>query len=181
MFHWLEKQREAQEPHPSPIRSAPLLYNIWDSRSEGLATGLEELLMQAGMLDRSPRSRELVYILIAMRVARAMGDLKIHSNEFNLAKSIDFAVAETPYGWLLPEAETVWTDMRIYIQQPGYGTSYLVGKDHIYRLLADRSRQMGAEYSLKKFMDEFFRSGQIPMSLIRWEMTGLDDEIKRLW
>ena len=181
MFHWLEKQRMVRDPHPSPIRSAPLLYDIWDSRSEGLATGLEEIMMQAGLLDRSPRSRELVYILVAMRVARAMGDLKIHSNEFTLAEAIKYAVDETPYGWLLPEAETVWTDMRIYIQQPGYGTSYLVGKDHIYRLLADRSRQMGKEFSLKRFMDEFFASGLIPVSLIRWEMTGLEDEIKRLW
>jgi hypothetical protein len=40
---------------------------------------------------------------------------------------------------------------------------------------------MGEKFSLKKFMDEFFALGIIPVSLIRWEMTGLDDEIKKLW
>jgi len=40
---------------------------------------------------------------------------------------------------------------------------------------------MGEKLSLKKFMDEFFASGIIPVSLIRWEMTGLEDEIKKLW
>lgn len=31
------------------------------------------------------------------------------------------------------------------------------------------------------FMDEFYSLGALPMSLIRWEMTGYDDEIKTLW
>jgi len=28
-------------------------------------------------------------------------------------------------------------------------------------------------------MDEFLTAGMIPMSLIRWEMTGFEDEIKK--
>ena len=178
--HWLEKQRMAQDPHPSPIRSAPLLYNIWDSRSEGLATAWEELMMQAGLFDKRPRARELIYILVAMRCARAMGDLMMHSNEFTLDEAVKYAVDRTPNGWLRPDGDTVWTDMRIYLHQPGYGTSYVVGKVHIDRLMADKARQWGDKFTVKRFMDEFFASGIIPVSLIRWEMTGLDDEIKRL-
>jgi len=30
-------------------------------------------------------------------------------------------------------------------------------------------------------MDEVLNTGTIPWSLIRWEMTGLDDEINELW
>ncbi len=63
----------ARLPHPSPIRREPLLYNIFNTRTEGQATGWEELMMQAGMFDARPRSRELVYILIAQRAARALG------------------------------------------------------------------------------------------------------------
>ena len=29
-------------------------------------------------------------------------------------------------------------------------------------------------------MDEFLAAGIIPIALIRWEMTGLDDEIQKL-
>jgi hypothetical protein len=180
MFHWLEKQRMIREPHPNPIRTGPLLYNIWDSRSEGLATGLEEMLMHAGLLDRHPRSRELVYILVAMRAVRAIGDLRLNSREFGLEEAVRYAVDKTPNGWLQPEGDTVWIDMGIYLRQPGYGTSYIIGKAQIGRLLADRSRQMGAGFSLQRFMDDFFAAGIIPVSLIRWEMTGLDDEMKIL-
>ncbi len=35
-------------------------------------------------------------------------------------------------------------------------------------------------FELRAFLDEFFAKGLIPQSLIRWEMTGLDDEIIRL-
>ena len=72
-YHWFDKARMVHEPHPSPIRRGALLYNIDNTRTEGLATGWEELMMQAGMFDARPRSRELVYILVAQRAARALG------------------------------------------------------------------------------------------------------------
>ena len=180
-MHWLDKQMMAQGPHASSIRRVPLLYNIWDSRAEGLATGMEEMMMQAGLFDKRPRAKELIHTLVAMRCARAMGDLKMHSNEWSLEDAAKAGVDRTPYGWLLPDGETIWTDLRIYLQQPGYGTSYVVGKVHIDKLVADRAVQMGGGFTLQKFMDEFLGSGMIPVSLIRWEMTGLDDEIRKLW
>lgn len=180
-MHWLDKQLMANAPHPSPIRRVPLLFNIWDSRAEGLATAMEELMMQAGLLDGRPRAKELVYMLVAMRCARAMGDLMMHSNEWDLEGAKEYAVKRTPYGWLLPDGGTIWTDLRIYLQQPGYGTSYVVGKVQIDRLMADRAGQMGENFTLQRFMDEFLGCGMIPVSLSRWQMTGLEDEIRKLW
>jgi len=180
-MHWIDLARAAREPHPSPIRREPLLYNIWDMRAEGLATGMEELAMRAGYLDDWPRARELVYSMLANRAARAMGDLKMHSREFTLDEAMAFAVDHTPYGWLSPEGNTVWFDEQLYLGQPGYGTSYVVGKVHIDRLLADRARQLGDRFSLRETLDAFQDAGLIPVSLIRWELTGLDDEVRRLW
>jgi uncharacterized protein (DUF885 family) len=70
--------------------------------------------------------------------------------------------------------------MSIYLSQPGYGTSYIVGKVQVEKLLADYSRMKGYDAGLKPFLDELFTKGLIPQSLIRWEMTGLDDEMKKL-
>jgi len=178
--HWFDLARMKHEPHSSPIRRVPLLYNIWDSRAEGLATGMEEMMMHAGLLDERPRARELVYILVACRAARAMGDLKMHSNEFTLEEAVDFAVKWTPRGWMPREGNTVWVDEELYLQQPGYGTSYIVSKVHLEKLIEDCAQQQGDEFSLKPFFDRFHASGMIPLSLIRWEMTGLEDEMKEL-
>jgi len=179
--HWFDLARMAHEPHPSPIRRVPLLYNIWDSRAEGLATGMEEMAMHAGLLEERPRARELTWILLACRCARGMGDLKMHSNDFTLEEAVDFAVQWTPRGWLPKEGRTIWTDEDIYLQQPGYGTSYVVGKVQLEKLLADYSRLKGEKFNLKEFFAAFNACGLIPLSLIRWEMTGLDDEIKLLF
>jgi hypothetical protein len=179
--HWFDLARMEHEPHPSPIRRIPLLYNIWDSRGEGLATGMEEMMMHAGLFDERPRSRELVHTMLACRAARAMGDLKMHSNEFSLEEAVKFAVEWTPYGWFPEEGNTVWFDEQLYLEQPGYGTSYVVGKVYLEKLIADRAQQLGGKFRLKQFMDKFHALGMIPISLIRWEMTGLDEEIKKLW
>jgi hypothetical protein len=179
--HWFDLARLEHDPHPSPIRRVPLLYNMWDSRAEGLATGMEEIAMHAGLMDESPRVRELIWIMLACRCARGMGDLKMHSNEFTLEEAVDFGVKWTPRGWMKREGNTIWTDEDLYLQQPGYGTSYVVGKIHLEKLMADYSKLKGEDFDLKDFFDEFHTHGMIPISLIRWEMTGLDDEIKKLW
>ena len=49
------------------------------------------------------------------------------------------------------------------------------------KLFRDRAQQLGEDFNLKDFMDEFYAAGVIPVSLIRWELSGYDDEIKLLW
>jgi hypothetical protein len=170
--HWIDKARMREEPHPSPIRRHAPLYNIWDSRAEGLATAMEELMLGAGLFDSSPRSRELVYIMVAQRAARAIAGLRVQSNEWTLDEAVRFASEKTPRGWFRPDGELVWFEQHLYLQQPGYGTSYLTGKALIEALLAERARQQGEAFTLQGFFDEFFAAGMMPVSLIRWELTG---------
>jgi hypothetical protein len=171
-YHWFDKARMVHEPHPSPIRRGALLYNIFNTRTEGHATGWEELMMQAGMFDARPRTRELLYILLAERAARALGDLRMTSNEFTLEQASEFASANTPRGWLSLDGNLVRGEQHLYLQQPGYGTSYIIGKIEIEKLLAERRQQLGEKFSMKQFMKEFDDAGLIPASLIRWELTG---------
>jgi hypothetical protein len=171
-YHWFDKARMVHEPHPSPIRRGALLYNIFNTRTEGHATGWEELMVQAGMFDARPRTRELLYILLAERAARALGDLRMQSNEFTLEQASAFASANTPRGWLSIDGNLVRSEQHLYLQQPGYGTSYIIGKVEIEKLLAERKQQLGEKFTLKKFMKEFDDAGLIPAALIRWELTG---------
>jgi hypothetical protein len=180
-YHWFDKGWMAREPHPSPIRREALLYNIFNTRTEGHATGWEELMMQAGMFDARPRSRELVYILLAERAARALGDLRMHSKELTLEEASAFACSHTPRGWLRMDGALVRDEQHLYLQQPGYGTSYLIGKIEIEKLLAERRQQLGEGFRMRRFMDEFNAAGLIPAALLRWELTGQkSDELKRL-
>jgi hypothetical protein len=51
----------------------------------------------------------------------------------------------------------------------------------LYKLVGDPHPQLGDKFNLKEFNDAFFACGMIPISLIRWEITGLDDEVKEFW
>jgi Bacterial protein of unknown function (DUF885) len=180
-YHWFDKGRMVHDPHSSPIRRGALLYNIFVTRTEGHATGWEELMTQAGMFDARPRTRELLYILVAQRAARALGDLKMHANEFTLEQAAEFASAHTPRGWLRLDGELVRGEQHLYLQQPGYGTSYIIGKIEIEKLLAERKRQLGDQFTMKRFMDEFDAAGLVPAALLRWELTGrMPDDVRRM-
>jgi hypothetical protein len=177
--HWLEKQRERRTTHP--VRGTPLLFNIWDSRAEGFATAFEEMMLGAGLFDENPRSRELVLNLLAFRAVRAIADLKLHSGDWTAEEAVRYAVKTTPGGWVLADGETIWGDLSIYLGQPGYGTSYVVGKVQVEKLIAEYAGAKGGAFELWSFLDDFFARGLIPQSLIRWEMTRLDDEMRILW
>ncbi len=171
-FHWFDKAWMIQEPPSSPIRRDVRLHNLDNTRTEGLATGWEELMMQAGLFDARPRTRELIYILVAQRAARALGELFMVANLMTIEEAAAFACANTPRGWLDMKTALVRFEQHLYLQQPGYGTSYLTGKWQIDELIAERRRELGDEFRMQAFMDEFTAKGLIPMSLIQWEMTG---------
>jgi len=178
--HWFDLAMMAEEPHSSPIRATPTLYNIWDSRAEGTATGMEEWMMNAGLFDDNPRSRELIYILIAQRAARGISGLLLHANQFLMEDAAKFASNGTPRGYMPEDSNTVIGEQYFYLQQPYYGASYLGGKHQIEQLMGERIADLGDGYSIRRFMDEMEASGLIPVSLIRWEITGRGDQVREM-
>jgi hypothetical protein len=180
-YHWFDKGWMSHVGHLSAVRKVPQLYNIFNTRTEGFATAFEELMLQAGMFDARPRTRELVYILVAERAARALGDLRMHSNEFTLEQASQFASDHTPRGWLSMTGNLVRGEQHLYLQQPAYGTSYVIGKIETDKLIAERRRQLGDAFTMKRFLDEFNAAGLVPISLVRWELTGqMPDDVKRM-
>ncbi len=182
-YHWFDLAQMRDEPHQSPIRRDPLLYNIFDSRNEGTATGVEEMFMRAGLYDDNPRSREIVWILLAQRAARGLGSLYAHANEMTMAEAGTVHVEWTPRGWMSAELDLLKFEQQLYLRQPGYGTSYITGKYLLERLMGEYSKileERGEVFVMADFFDELRDAGSIPVSLVRWQMTGLDDEIKMM-
>ena len=148
------------------------------ARAEGWGVYLEEGMMNAGLIDDLPRVRELIYIFGIFRAARVPADVWLQLNEMSVTEVVDWWIERTP--WL--DENVARVDAEIYLRRPpGYGLGYTVGMLQMQQLLADRKRQLDDRFVLKEFHDEFMAKGRIPLSLIRWEMTGLDDEVSDLW
>jgi uncharacterized protein (DUF885 family) len=174
-YHWIELARMKHEPNASPIRRLPALSNMFDARSEGLATAMEETLMQMGMYDDSPRGREIVWIMLANRAARGLASLYVQSNELSLQQAGHFHAQWTPRGWSDPNSDLVAFEQLLYLRQPGYGTSYVVGKLQFERLISEYAHSQeaaGKPFNLAEFFARMNESGTIPFALIESEMIA---------
>lgn len=176
-YHWFELAIMDNEPHESPVRRGPVLYNIYDSRNEGMATAVEELFMDAGLYEDSPRSREIVYIMIAQRAARGLGSLYAHANEMTMEEAGGIHSEYTPRGWMKTEKELLIFEQHLYLRQPGYGTSYITGKHLVKNALAEFAKKKeatGQPFEIKEFFDRMNAIGSVPTALGHWELTGIN-------
>jgi hypothetical protein len=179
LYHWWDNMRIRVAPHASSIRRSALLYNVWMSRSEGMATAMEEWLMHAGLYDESPRSREIVWIMLIARAARGLGNLYAHANDLTMAQAGDIHVNWIPRGWMRRDP-LLGFEQHLYLRQPGYGASYITGGRLMEEVIAERGRQLGDRFTLQRVIDEINASGMIPPSLIYWEVTGDDRMVREL-
>jgi len=174
-YHWIELARLENEPHASPVRREAALYNIFDTRSEGLATAMEEILMHAGLYDDLPRGREIVWVMLANRAARGLASLRVQANEMTLAEAGRFHAEWTPRGWSEPRSELVALEQLLYLRQPGYGTSYIVGKLQFDRLVANTAQAQemrGEPFSFPAFFRAFSTKGILPFALVEEEFKA---------
>jgi hypothetical protein len=174
-YHWFDHAWMKRAPHASPIRRGATLFNVWDSRAEGMATAMEEIILHAGYYDDNPRAREIVWIMLAQRAARGLASLYAQANQFDIQQAKAFQVEWTPRGWMRPDLDLLGFEQQLYLRQPGYGTSYVTGKYLIDELIKDRARQLGDRFTLRGFFDEFNAAGVIPVSLIRMQLAGAKD------
>jgi uncharacterized protein (DUF885 family) len=174
-YHWFDLARMRDEPHASPIRRRASLSNIWDGRAEGFATAFEEIVMHAGLYDDNPRAKELVWIMLANRAARGLASLYVQANEWDLQKAGKFHAAWTPRGWANPKDSLTGFEQLLYLRQPGYGTSYIVGKILVDRLMAEYGQQQqlaGQPFVLRDFLDGINGAGMVPVPLIEDELIA---------
>ncbi|WP_338242478.1 DUF885 family protein [Aurantiacibacter hainanensis] len=148
------------------------------SRAEGWATYLEEMTVLAGGTEHTPRGDEYMMLFGIFRAARVPADIYMQHNAWDVREAVDFMRAQTP--WL--DEDVARVDAEIYLRRPpGYGVAYTIGKLQMDALLADRAMQLGDDFVLRDFHDEFMAAGRLPIALIRYEMTGEADEVALFW
>jgi len=174
LYHWFDLAEVRDNPHKNLIRRGPPLYNMYDSKNEGIATAVEEMFMHAGLYEDNPRSREIVWIMLAQRAARGLGSLYAHANMMTMAEAGQVHVKWTPRGWMEREPHLLQFEQHLYLRQPGYGTCYITGKYLIENLMTEYAEKLETEkkeFYLKDFLNAFNNAGNIPVELIRQEMV----------
>lgn len=157
--------------NPDPIRR-----HYYDSgANEGIGFYAEEMMLQAGLYDDRPRSREIIYNFARLRALRVEVDVKLALGELTITQAADYLARAVPM-----DRKTAETDAADYVAAPGLGIAYEIGKLQIEQMLAERRLQLGTKFDLREFHDYVWSNGNVPISLQRWELLGLDDEVKKL-
>ena len=146
-------------------------------RSEGWAFYLEEMFLQAGLLDGLPRTKELFYLFQIKRASRNKAEVLMHDNQYTIADAVKWMRDNVEF----LDEDVARVDAEIYLRRVTYGSGYQMGKLQMDQLLSDRYHQLKDKFNLREFHDDFLSKGTIPISLIRYEMTGFDDQIGHLW
>src|SRR5882762_1747197 len=157
--------------NPDPIRR-----QYYDSgANEGIGFYAEEMMLQAGLYDDSPRSREIIYNFARLRALRVEEDVKLALGQFTIAQSAEYLARTVPMDRRTAEGEAA-----DFATAPGLGIAYEIGKMQIERMLAERRLERGDKFTLREFHDYLWSNGNLPLSLQRWELLGLDDDIKKV-
>jgi len=155
--------------HEDPIRR-----HYYDSGSnEGIGFYAEEMMLQAGLFEDSPRTREIIYNFMRLRALRVEVDVKLALGEFTIAEAAEYLAKTVPM-----DAGTAGDEAASFAAAPGQAITYQIGKVQIMRLLADAKRKQGEKFSLRKFDDFVWKNGNVPLSLQRWEMLGDASELR---
>jgi hypothetical protein len=116
--------------------------------------------------------------MIAQRAARGLGSLYAHANIMTMEEAGGIHSEHTPRGWMKTEKELLLFEQHLYLRQPGYGTSYITGKYLLENTMAEYARMKEANnepFEMRAFFDELNSVGSIPISLGRWQMTGVEN------
>jgi len=157
--------------NPDPIRRR----YIDSSVNEGIGFYVEELLLQAGLFDFSPRSREIIYSFMRLRALRVEVDIRLAVGDFTIDQAADYLARTVPM-----DRATALDEAVFFAFNPGQAISYQVGKLQILDFLADARLARGVDFSLRDFHDSLMMNGNVPIALQRWEYLGRDDEVLRL-
>jgi len=149
--------------HEDPIRR-----HYYDSGvNEGIGFYAEEMMLQAGLFDDSPHTREIIYNFARLRALRVEVDVKLALGEFTFEQAAKYLQEKVPM-----DEQTARQEAIAFATSPGGAITYQIGKLQIMKFLADARLGQGEKFSLRAFHDFVWKNGNVPIALQRWEFLG---------
>jgi uncharacterized protein (DUF885 family) len=149
--------------HENPIRR-----HYYDSgANEGIGFYAEEMMLQAGLFDDSPHTREIIYNFMRLRALRVEVDVKLALGQFKLDEAAKYLHDKVPM-----DDQTARQEAIAFATGPGQAIDYQIGKLQIVKFLAEARMKQADHFSLRAFHDFVWKNGNVPISLQRWEYLG---------
>ena len=135
--------------------------------NEGIGFYAEEMMLQAGLFDDSPHTREIIYNFMRLRALRVEVDVKLALGQFRLDEAAKYLHDNVPM-----DEQTARQEATAFSTGPGQAIDYQIGKLQIMKFLAEAQMKQADHFSLRAFHDFVWKNGNVPISLQRWEFLG---------
>ena len=143
---------------------------------EGIGFYAEEMMLQHGLFDDKPRTREIIYRFMRLRALRVDVDVKLARGDYSIDDGARYLSQTVP----MDEA-TARQEAADFAAGPGQAITYQIGKIQIIKLIADAKIQLKDDFNLRALHNYIWLNGNVPSALLRWEFWGMRDELGRLW
>ncbi len=154
--------------HEDPLRR----YYYDSGANEGIGFYAEEMMLQAGLFDDSPHTREIIYNFMRLRALRVEVDVKLALGQFTLEQAAKYLQEKVPMDETTARGEAI-----AFATGPGQALTYQIGKLQITRMLAEARIKQGEKFDLRAFHDFVWKNGNVPISLQRWELLGDSSDV----
>src|SRR6266699_1017259 len=134
----------------------------------------EEMMLQAGLFDDSPHTREIIYNFMRLRALRVEVDVKLALGEFTLEQAAKYLQEKVPM-----DEQTARQEAIAFSTGPGQAITYQIGKLKMMKFLAEARLQQGEQFNLRAFHDFVWKNGNVPIAFQRWEYLGASDEVPK--
>jgi uncharacterized protein (DUF885 family) len=143
----------------------PIRRHYYDSgANEGIGFYAEEMMLQAGLFDDIPHTREIIYNFMRLRALRVEVDVKLALGEFTLEQAAKYLQEKVPM-----DEQTARQEAIAFCTSPGGAMTYQIGKLQILKFLADARVQQGDKFNLRAFHDFVWKNGNVPIALQQLE------------
>ena len=109
----------------------------------------------------------MIWNFARLRSLRVEVDVRLAIGTMTLDEAVDFFVRRVPM-----DTSTAFEESCFYAGNPGLALSYQTGKLQLMSLVAAAVEAEGADFSLRRIHDAMWRNGNVPFSLLRWELLG---------
>ena len=146
----------------------PIRRHYYDSgANEGIGFYAEEMMLQAGLFNDSPHTREIIYNFMRLRALRVEVDVKLALGEFTLDQAAKYLEEKVPM-----DGQTARQEAIAFSTSPGGAMTYQIGKLQILKFLGDARMQQRDKFNLRAFHDFLWKNGNVPIALQEWEFLG---------
>ena len=156
--------------NPRPVRR-----HYYDSgANEGIAFYNEEMMLVSGLVDDAPHTRAVLCNFMRLRALRVTVDVGLATGALSIAAAAAELASRVPM-----DAATAAGGGRVLRRDAGPGAHLPDRQDPADR--ADRGRGAASrpDLDLQRLHDAIWVNGNVPVALLRWELLGLTDELRR--